>query len=151
MKKYKFKFSPVLSALLVLLLAVSLLGFTLNLISFFNPLSNGYLGVKPIIFAVLCLALILTAMLTLFLSGYKIKNNELYFFVGLIKIPLDINQILLIKEVNKKRLFLVYKDGKFTAIIIKEKEFSTFTKALRDINPKIVYESAENQGSSQDI
>jgi hypothetical protein len=145
MKKYKFKFSPVLITLLILLLAVSVLGLTLNLIRFFNSLSNEYLGVKPIIFVVLCLGLFITAILTIFFSGYKIKNNELYFYVGLIKITLDIKKVLLIKELNKKRLFLVYKDGKFTAIIINQKEFSIFIKALKEINPKIIYESAENQ------
>jgi tRNA U34 2-thiouridine synthase MnmA/TrmU len=94
---------------------------------------------------VLCLGLFITAILTIFFSGYKIKNNELYFYVGLIKITLDIKKVLLIKELNKKRLFLVYKDGKFTAIIINQKEFSIFIKALKEINPKIIYESAENQ------
>lgn len=145
MKKFKFKFSPVLITMLILLLAVSVLGLTLNLIRFFNPLSSEYLGVKPIIFAVLSLVLFLTAVLTIFFSGYKIKNNELYFFVGLIKITLDIKKVLLIKELNKKRLFLVYNDGKFTAIIINQKEFSSFIKTLKEINPKIIYESAENQ------
>ncbi len=145
MKKFKFKFSPVLITMLILLLAVSVLGLTLNLIRFFNPLSSEYLGVKPIIFAVLSLVLFLTAVLTIFFSGYKIKNNELYFFVGLIKITLDIKKVLLIKELNKKRLFLVYNDGKFTAIIINQKEFSSFIKSLKEINPKIIYESAENQ------
>ena len=145
MKKFKFKFSPVLITMLILLLAVSVLGLTLNLIRFFNPLSSEYLGVKPIIFAVLSLVLFLTAVLTIFFSGYKIKNNELYFFVGLIKIALDIKKVLLIKELNKKRLFLVYNDGKFTAIIINQKEFSSFIKTLKELNPKIIYESAENQ------
>ena len=145
MKKFKFKFSPVLITMLILLLAVSVLGLTLNLIRFFNPLSSEHLGVKPIIFAVLSLVLFLTAVLTIFFSGYKIKNNELYFFVGLIKITLDIKKVLLIKELNKKRLFLVYNDGKFTAIIINQKEFSSFIKTLKEINPKIIYESAENQ------
>ena len=145
MKKFKFKFSPVLITMLILLLAVSVLGLTLNLIRFFNPLSSEYLGVKPIIFAVLSLVLFLTAVLTIFFSGYKIKNNELYFFIGLIKITLDIKKVLLIKELNKKRLFLVYNDGKFTAIIINQKEFSSFIKTLKEINPKIIYESAENQ------
>ena len=145
MKKFKFKFSPVLITMLILLLAVSVLGLTLNLIRFFNTLSSEYLGVKPIIFAVLSLVLFLTAVLTLFFSGYKIKNNELYFFVGLIKITLDIKKVLLIKELNKKRLFLVYNDGKFTAIIINQKEFSSFIKTLKEVNPKIIYESAENQ------
>lgn len=145
MKKFKFKFSPVLITMLILLLAVSVLGLTLNLIRFFNPLSSEYLGVKPIIFAVLSLVLFLTAVLTIFFSGYKIKNNELYFFVGLIKITLDIKKVLLIKELNKKRLFLVYNDGKFTAIIINQKEFSSFIKTLKELNPKIIYESAENQ------
>ena len=145
MKKFKFKFSPVLITMLILLLAVSVLGLTLNLIRFFNTLSSEYLGVKPIIFAVLSLVLFLTAVLTLFFSGYKIKNNELYFFVGLIKITLDIKKVLLIKELNKKRLFLVYNDAKFTAIIINQKEFSSFIKTLKEVNPKIIYESAENQ------
>lgn len=145
MKKFKFKFSPALITMLILLLAVSVLGLTLNLIRFFNPLTSEYLGVKPIIFAVLSLVLFLMAVLTIFFSGYKIKNNELYFFVGLIKITLDIKKVLLIKELNKKRLFLVYNDGKFTAIIINQKEFSSFIKSLKEINPKIIYESAENQ------
>ena len=145
MKKFKFKFSPVLITMLILLLAVSVLGLTLNLIRFFNTLSSEYLGVKPIVFAVLSLVLFLTAVLTLFFSGYKIKNNELYFFVGLIKITLDIKKVLLIKELNKKRLFLVYNDAKFTAIIINQKEFSSFIKTLKEVNPKIIYESAENQ------
>ena len=145
MKKFKFKFSPVLITMLILLLAVSVLGLTLNLIRFFSTLSSEYLGVKPIIFAVLSLVLFLTAGLTIIFSGYKIKNNELYFFVGLIKITLDIKKVLLIKELNKKRLFLVYNDGKFTAIIIDQKEFSSFIKLLKEINPKIIYESAENQ------
>ncbi len=140
MKKYKYKFSPVLIVLLVLLIAISLLGTGLNLYRFLNPLNHSFLAARPIILAVLSFALLVLAIVTLFASKYEFRGEELYFFVCGMKSKLGAKEIMSVKEYENKNLVLVFSDAKYTVILIKPEQFSSFVDSVKEINPKIIHE-----------
>ena len=143
MKKFKLKFSPVLYALLVLLIAISILGVIVNVVRFFNPFLKSFRTARPIVFGVLSVVLLIFALLILFRSKYVFKNGELYFFVGVFKFKLGAKEVVFIKEYKEKNLVLYFNDTKFTVILINPKNFALFTKELKEINNKIFYEVEE--------
>ena len=143
MKKYKFKFSPVLITLVSLLIVISVLGTGINLYRFFNPLLKSFRTVRPIIFFALSVVLFVLAVLTILRSRYEFKGGELYFIVGVIKFKLGLNQVVLVKEYQNKNLVLCFSDAKFTVVFIQVSEFDSFIKTLRELNPKVLFESSE--------
>ena len=143
MKSFKFRYSLIVWILLCLVIALSVAGLIWNVYNViaFIDVDN----LKTITFIAIC---VLTAFLTIFAVSvavygrYVIKNGSLTSYFGFAKTKFDICdvvQITLFKKSNK--LVTYFSDSTYTVIVISPEEYSDFILAMREVNPKIIYDT----------
>ncbi|MBQ3219956.1 MAG: hypothetical protein IJB32_05130 [Clostridia bacterium] len=141
MKKFRFKYSNTVWILLAVVLALSIAGLIWNV---FNLTEYLWAGAFKI--TVYALIIALTAFLVVFVISimvygqYEIKNACLYTYFGFVKSKEEISNIIQITHFKKSDKLVVYfSDEKYTVIVISNTEYERFILALREVNPKIIY------------
>lgn len=143
MKKFKFKYSPIVWVLLSVVLIFCILGLTLNILNIIN-----YSAVKNFeLISHVCL-IVLTAFITVFVFGvifygrYVIKKQALYTYFGFVYVKTAIKDIVQITHFKKSNKLVVYfSDQKYSVIVISPNEYEQFILELRKENPQIIYTS----------
>lgn len=143
MKTFRFKYSPLVWTLLVLVLLLSLGGLAWNI---FNIVEYSWADVFKI--ASFAIILAATAFLTAFaisvmlFGRYVIGNGKLRTRFGFISTATNVSDVVQITHFKKSDKLVVYfSDQKYSVIIIDRSEYDDFVLALRQLNPSIIYDS----------
>lgn len=157
MKSFKYKFTPLMKALMIFGMVLCGVGFGVNL---YYCLTNGIKHaadpVYPIMqyvlmFLVTVLLFILLLCILLF-SSYTIDGKIFKTKFGFITSKYDtekIQNVTLDRKTNK--LTVAFENGEFIVIVVKQEWYDNFIDALLQANPKIEYNviSLENDGTDK--
>lgn len=143
MKKFRFKYSPLVLTLLILVVAFSIAGLILNI---FNVIEYAKFGSDKLftysITLFLDFLLTVFALSVLFYGYYVIKGDKFYAFFGFIRSSFQIKDIISFAHFKKSdKLVAYFKNGKYTVIVIDKNEYDAFITEIRKINPEILFES----------
>lgn len=143
MKKFRFNFSTIIWVLLSVVVLLFIAGAVFNVLSIVEFVR---VGSKKVItycaILVICmLGVIFTASILAF-SFYKIKGDKIYTCLGLLITKIKIEDVVLITHFKKSDKLVVYlKDNTYFVVLIKNTYFDPFVMALREANPKILYDA----------
>ena len=141
MKKFRFKYSPLVWALLIIVVAFSVAGLIMNI---FNVVEYARFGSDKVVTysVILFLDLILTifSLSVLFYGFYVIKGDKFYACFGFVRSGFEIKNILEFEHFKKSdKLVAYFKYGKYTVIVIDKKDYDDFIAEIRKINPEIFF------------
>lgn len=143
MKNFRFKYNTTVWILLCVVLALSIAGLIWNV---FNLTEYVWAGAFKITIYALIIAI--TAFLTVFVISvmlfgrYQIKDGYLYTRFGFVSSKEKIEDVVQVTHFKKSdKLVLYFKDEKYTVIVIAKEEYEKFILAMREINPKIIYDA----------
>ncbi len=146
-KTFRFKFNLAIWLLLSLVLVISLISVGLNVYNLINQASIGYdnlaLTVIMLIFSALLSAFTVSVMT---FSKYSVKTGYLYNYFGFLRYKTKLSQIAqftLFKESEK--LVVYFADEKFSVVVISPACYDDFIRAIREVNPKIIYTVQEKE------
>lgn len=157
MKKFKYKFTPLMKALMIIAMALSVIGFGLNLYyCIVNGVKHAADPVYPIMqyvlmFFVTVLAFTLLLSVLLF-SCYIVDGKTFKTKFGFIVSKYDVEKIdTLVLDRKTDKLTVTFDSGEFIVIVVKKEWYEEFTKSLLEANPKIEYtiNSIENDGTDK--
>lgn len=145
MKTFKYKFTPLIKALIIFGMALCGIGFGLNL---YNCLKNGVKSAADPVYPALQYALMFLITVVLFVllitvllnSSYVIDGKVFKTKFGLIVSKYDvekITQITLDRKTNK--LTVTFDNNEFMVIVVKQEWYDEFVNALLAANNKIEY------------
>lgn len=144
MKKFRFKFSPLILSLMVLVLLAAGGGFALNLVrclaDTFDPTVWNILSVAIMLFV--CVLLIVIVVALFFATYYTFRGDKLVTRYGIIKSEIAISavtEVVLFKKTEK--LVVYFDEDKYTVIVVKKEWYDEFIEEIRKINPAIRYDA----------
>ncbi len=145
MKKYKYKFTPLVIVLLIALLVIAVCCIGLNVYRLVdNILKNNEINFYSwISYAVIILLSIIAIVLVISIfvkSYYEITEKAVILRWGLIKNEIDLKMVKQIKlsAVNHK-LELIFEDESFFVILTNELWFEDFVDEIKQKRPQIVF------------
>ena len=141
MKKFKYRFSPLIWVLLSLAMLIAVCTTIINVLIIIDYANKGlqidYTKIIVIFIAILFFAFIIVVIVN---SNYEITQTELKTRLGFIVTGVklkDIQEIVLF--VKDKRLSVIFKDEEFTNIVISPLLFDDFIKSIKTTAPHIIY------------
>ncbi len=141
MKKFRFKYSPVIWVLLCLVIALSLAGLGWNIFNFISFVHTD--TIKTVLYAIVIALnafLVFLAIAVATYGAYVIKDGNLYAYFGIIRSKYNVMDIVEITHFKKSdKLVAYFKDNKFTVIVISPSNYDDFVIAIREINKEIVF------------
>ncbi len=145
-KRYPFRFTPLVTALCCLGLALSAAGIGLTTWQFVGflggDISSAYEWMKYILlyFVAIALAVLLSAMLIR--SQYVIDERYLVTQFGIIKSKYDLKTVYSVHLFRGTGKLAVYFDDyktKYIVIIVKESWYDDFVRTIMERNPRIAF------------
>lgn len=145
MKKFKYKFTKLIIALIYAGIALSVTGFGINL---YYCIANGVKGAADPIYPILQYTLMflvtigLTAILISVLTSscYIIDGNVFKTKFGFIVSKYDVEKIDSIVDDKKSgKLTVTFDDGQYMVIVVKQEWYNDFIEAMLTANKKIEY------------
>ncbi len=153
MKRFKYKFTPLMKTMIWLGIALSVAAFTVNLVM---CITNGVSSAANPLYPILQYSLMFYATALLFAilvsviarSAYVIDGKKFKTQFGFIisKYNLeDIDTVTLDRKTNK--LAVTFENGNYIVIVVKQDWYNDFIEAMLKANPKIEYtiNSLENK------
>ena len=148
MKKFKFNYSPTLFILLFFAVLLTLAGIVFNVNNIIEY--SKFSSIKTVIYSitlVVNLGLFVLIVSILFNGCYKIKNNVLYAYFGIIKTKMKIENIVSITLYKKtQKLVVFFNSAEYSVIIISPKLYDDFIYAIKEINPNVIFEQNSIDG-----
>ncbi|MGN0824618.1 MAG: hypothetical protein ACI4MB_06100 [Candidatus Coproplasma sp.] len=145
MKKFKYKFTKLITALIYAGIALSVAGFGINL---YYCIANGIKGAADPVYPILQYALMFLVTITLIVllvsvlvsSCYIIDGKYFKTKFGFIISKYDVENIDTIVD-NKKtgKLTVTFANGEYMVIVVKQEWYNDFIEALLAANRKIEY------------
>ena len=158
MKIFKYKFTRLLKALMIVGMLLCGLGFGVNL---FYCITNGTKHAADPVYPIMQYVLMFFVTVVLFVlllsimiqSAYVIDGKYFKTRFGFIVSKYEVEKIegiLLDRKTNK--LTVSFSSGEFIVIVVKQEWYDQFISALLEANPKIEYtvNSLENDGTNKD-
>jgi len=148
---YKYKFSKWFYLIAVLGYLVSIGCIVLNAIRFSIKLNKNieiaFTEYMSLAFAVvLSIAFIVIVTLALIKSEYKIFDDKIILKWGIIKNPIELNEVKLIRFITTtEKLELVFEDESYFVIVIDKKDYQKFVDELKSIKPKLEYNQTSEE------
>ena len=143
MKSFRFKYSQLVWALLLLVFIILLAGVCWNI---YTLIANWGVSTTKTVTNFITLAL--TLFLLVFVisivafSKYTIKNGNVIVNFGFIKTKTPINEIVQFTHFKKSDKLVVYfKDAKYSVIVISKDNYQDFVLAVREHNHNIIYDN----------
>lgn len=158
MKSFKYKFTPLMKALMCIAMALCAVGFGVNL---YYCIKNGASHANTPVYPIIQYTLMFFVTVTLFVfiltillfSAYSVDGKHFKTRFGLITSKYDVDKIELITLDRKTgKLTVTFKDGQYLVIVIKKQQYDDFVSALLNVNPSISYDviSLESNGTDDD-
>ena len=143
MRRFRFKYSPIVWMLLLLVIAFSVGGLVMNI---FNVIEYASFGSDKVITYSIVLSfnalLTIFALSVLFYGFYVIKDDRIYACFGFVRSKYLIKDIVEFAHFKKSdKLVAYFKDGKYTVIVIDKNHYDEFIAEVRKINPEILFEN----------
>lgn len=143
MKRFPFKFSPLVIVLLSLVTVIFGASVALNIVYAIRFTDIGT-TITYIVMTVLCLAMAVFSFAALVFSRYEIKKGKLYCRLGFIFVKTDIKNIFQITDFKAEGKLVIYAvPEKYSVIIIKNKYYQAFYQALKKENPELIFTTTE--------
>ncbi len=145
MKKFKYKFSKFITAMIYVGIALSVAGFGVNL---YYCLANGISGAADPVYPILQYALMFFVTVVLFALLISVLTSSCYIIdgkyfktkFGFITSKYDVNTIDCIVDDKKTgKLTVTFENGEFMVIVVKQEWYNDFIEALLAANRKIEY------------
>jgi hypothetical protein len=156
MKKFKYKFTKLITALIYVGLALCVIGFAINLyLNISVGISSAANPVYPILQYVLMYfvtVVLFVLLLSILLSSYY-AVDEKYFITsfGLIKSKYKISDVEIISlDRATNKLSVTFSDNSFIVIVVKESWYNDFIEAIIAANPKIEYNIISKENKKED-
>lgn len=157
MKIFKYKFTRLLTGLMITALALCVVGFGVNL---YYCITNGISHAANPVYPIMQYALMFFITVVLFVmlitillnSSYVIDGKTFKTRFGIIVSKYDVEKIENITLDRKTdKLTVTFKSGEFMVIVVKQAWYDDFINALLEANPKIEYtvNSLENDGTDK--
>ena len=150
MKKFKYRFSPLIWVLLSLAMLIAVCTTIINVLQIIDYANKGlqidYTKIIVIFIAILFFAFIIVVIVN---SNYEITQTELKTRLGFIVTGVklkDIQEIVLF--VKDKRLSVIFKDEEFTNIVISPLLYNDFIKSIKATAPHIIYTPYEENSTN---
>lgn len=143
MKKFRFKYSPLVWVLICLVILLCAGGFAWNVFNLtkgnlsktFNLVSYSFLCVVTFLLTVFAISLLVY-------GKYVIKDGKLYTYFGFIRSKIDISDIVCITLFKKSNKLVIYlKDQCYSVIVISPDDYNDFVLSLREQNKEIYYDA----------
>ena len=158
MKTFKYKFTPLIKALIILGMVLCCGGFALNL---YYCLKNGVKSAADPVYPALQYALMFLVTVVLFVllitillnSAYVIDGKTFKTKFGLIVSKYDVEKMTEVTLDRKTdKLTVTFENNEFMVIVVKQQWYEDFIDAVLKANPKIEYNiiSLENDGTDKD-
>lgn len=145
MKKFRFKFSPLIWTLLFVVLLLSFAGLGFNIFNLVIYLPKG-VG-KTVIYSIMIvlILLLITIDLSIIFGGeFTIGDKFLTAKFGFIKSKIKLSDIYAVVLYKKDDKLVVYaKDDKYLVIVIAKELYDEFLISLRKKNKSITYDVKE--------
>ncbi len=145
MKKYKYKFTPLVVVLLISLSLIALVCLGLNVYRIFDNISknnqitimNWISYVVIILLSIIAIVLVVSIFIK---SYYQINENSVILRWGLIKNQIELKSVKQIKLSKVKgRLELVFEDESYFVILTSQLWFEEFVDQIKSKNPEIIF------------
>jgi hypothetical protein len=156
MKKFKYKFSKLITILIFVGLAFCIVGFCLNL---YLNITNGTSSAADPIYPIIQYTLLyfVTVVLFVLLVSFLVKSyyavTEKYFITnfGFVKSKYNIELIETISlDRTTNKLAITFEDTSFINVVVNETWYNDFVDALLAANPKIEYSIISKDGDKTD-
>ena len=147
MNKFRMKQPVYIIGMLALGAAGGVFAAVINLINLIKtPSVNTQRLILLILLVALALFLLVLCAGVLVYPYYTVKNGKLYSSMGLIHTSYSIEEISELTYFKAQGKLVMYmKNEKFIVIMLAESKHEAFVKALREINPQIVYDNKINE------
>ena len=140
MKKFKYAHSPLTYILLAVVMIATAIGCFFSISSAITQVET----IKTVAYIVLSavnLFLFVAVFLALICSRYTVNDKFIKLSFGLFYAKYQIESVTTITNlIDVKKLVVCLCDGRFFFAVISEKDFSDFTKAIKDKNPEVVFD-----------
>lgn len=142
MKKFRFKYSPIVWVLMAMLIVVCTVGLILNAINIVSELNN--LSASPIkkissiVLLIFCALVILLIVIMMIKSEYIFKGENIVLRLGIFSSKIDIGSVLgFIHGAKSKTLALTTNNEKTSYILIDERLYGEFIAEVKKINANV--------------
>jgi hypothetical protein len=141
MKKFKFKFPPLVWVLLMTILIVCAVGLALNIYNLTQYLGYKFFKILPfVIYTIITGFLIFVVLSVMLFSNYTLKKGYLYVSFGIFVSKTKIDEIVSITHFKKSDKLVVYfKHQAFSVIVIAREKYDDFVLSLRKLNSAILF------------
>lgn len=141
MKKFRFRYSPLVWVLLTVVLIICILGIYLNILNIIEySFAKGYRLISYILISIMTAFIAIYVLSVMIYGRYTIKKHALYTNFGFIYTKTDLDEIVQITHFKKSDKLVVYlSDQKYSVIVISPAEYERFILELRKENPRIIY------------
>ena len=143
MKKFRFKYSPLVWVLLAVVLALAIAGLVWNVLILIDCLPLGATKLTINVVLVVINALFLAFVVSVMVYGkYVVKEDKIVCYLGIVRSTYKIKDVVEITHFKKSDKLVVYFDNSnYTVIVIKPTLYDKFILAVRDKNKRIVYDT----------
>lgn len=152
--KFKFKYSPLVICLIVLVALIGAGGIALNVVNVvrgFAPAVKTAKIITTILSSVLDVALVFIALSVLFFGYYKVTDTHIVCRFGVFRTKYKIDEVAEFAEFKKSGKLVMYlSEKKFTVIVIDRSEYSAFLSAVRAKNPTMSIELLDEDKENKD-
>lgn len=145
MKKFRYKFSKLILALIYVGIALCVAGFAVNL---YFCISTGIKGAEDPVYPILQYTLMFAVSIALFVILISILSSSFYIIdekcfktqFGLIVSKYDISSIdSIVNDKKTSKLTVTFADESYIVIVVKQEWYEDFIEALLAVNNKIEY------------
>lgn len=147
MKRFRMK-QPVY--IIVILVLGSLCGVFAAVVNIVKAAQTPSVNISRLLLLILLVALALFLLVLcagiLVYPYYTVKNGRLYSSMGILHTSYDladVTELMYFKAQGK--LVMYFSAEKFVVIMLAESKHDDFVKALREVNPKIIYDNKINE------
>ena len=145
MKTFKVNLSGTVKILIGVAFILSLFGIAFNVYSIIS-----YSKISALKTATYCITLTVSLFIAVFILSlifnckYVIKNKKLQLCFGFINTKVGIDDIVSVSHFkNTDKLVVYFKTAEYSVIMILPNFYDEFIHAIKEINPMIIYEDAE--------
>ena len=154
MKTYKFKLSVAATIFTIagILLGIGAIAFTIWRILFKTGFSEPLYIIQHVVVLLVGVIAIVIFVSVLIRSVYKITDDKIVLWFGIIKSEFqiaDIESLHLFTKTNK--LVIYFKDEKYTVVVVKPEWYNEFCKEILARNDKIRYDVSVTDSDDTNI
>jgi hypothetical protein len=156
MKKFKYKFSRLITILIYVGLALCVVGFAINLyvtisVGIGTAANPAYQILQYVLMYFVTIVLFILLLSILLSSYYAVDDKQFITSFGLIKSKYKISDVELIcLDRSTNKLSVTFADNSYIVIVVNETWYNDFVEAIIAANPKIEYSIISKENKKKD-